>query len=231
MANAIKYELDGINLDFESLNGKEVGDAYIQFVRELSIKCGNNGLVLSIDNYVPSAYTSFYNRSEQAKFADYVIIMGYDEHYAGSEEGSVSSLGWVKEGVENTLKEVPASQVILGMPFYTRLWELTPPAAEENAEVTDTEATYDIISTVYAMKNQDTLLKNFEVTPEWLADFGQNYAEWQYEGKTYKIWLEDSSSAEARLKVMKEKKLAGASFWKLGLESEDIWNTVIKYMN
>ena len=231
VANAIKYELDGINLDFESLNGKEVGDAYIQFVRELSIKCGNNGLVLSIDNYVPSAYTSFYNRSEQAKFADYVIIMGYDEHYAGSEEGSVSSLGWVKEGVENTLKEVPASQVILGMPFYTRLWELTPPAAEENAEVTDTEATYDIISTVYAMKNQDTLLKNFEVTPEWLADFGQNYAEWQYEGKTYKIWLEDSSSAEARLKVMKEKNLAGASFWKLGLESEDIWKTVIKYMN
>ena len=231
VANAIKYELDGINLDFESLNGKEVGDAYIQFVRELSIKCGNNGLVLSIDNYVPSAYTSFYNRSEQAKFADYVIIMGYDEHYAGSEEGSVSSLGWVKEGVENTLKEVPASQVILGMPFYTRLWELTPPAAEENAEVTDTEATYDIISTVYGMKNQDTLLKNFEVTPEWLADCGQNYAEWQYEGKIYKIWLEDSSSAEARLKVMKEKNLAGASFWKLGLESEDIWNTVIKYMN
>ena len=231
VANAIKYELDGINLDFESLNGKEVGDAYIQFVRELSIKCGNNGLVLSIDNYVPSAYTSFYNRSEQAKFADYVIIMGYDEHYAGSEEGSVSSLGWVKEGVENTLKEVPASQVILGMPFYTRLWELTPPAAEENAEVTDTETTYDIISTVYAMKNQDTLLKNFEATPEWLADSGQNYAEWQYEGKIYKIWLEDSSSAEARLNVMKEKNLAGASFWKLGLESEDIWNTVIKYMN
>lgn len=231
VANAIKYELDGINLDFESLNGKEVGDAYIQFVRELSIKCGNNGLVLSIDNYVPSAYTNFYNRSEQAKFADYVVIMGYDEHYAGSEEGSVSSLGWVKEGVENTLKEVPASQVILGMPFYTRLWELTPPAAEENTEVTDTEATYDIISTVYAMKNQDTLLKNFEVTPEWLADFGQNYAEWQYEGKIYKIWLEDSSSAEARLNVMKEKNLAGASFWKLGLENEDIWNTVIKYMN
>lgn len=231
VANAIKYELDGINLDFESLNGKEVGDAYIQFVRELSIKCGNNGLVLSIDNYVPSAYTSFYNRSEQAKFADYVIIMGYDEHYAGSEEGSVSSLGWVKEGVENTLKEVPASQVILGMPFYTRLWELTPPAAEENAEVTDTEATYDIISTVYGMKNQDTLLKNFEVTPEWLADCGQNYAEWQYEGKIYKIWLEDSSSAEARLKVMKEKNLAGASFWKLGFEKQEIWDTVIKYMN
>ena len=231
VANAIKYELDGINLDFESLNGNEVGDAYIQFVRELSIKCGNNGLVLSIDNYVPMPYTSFYNRSEQAKFADYVVIMGYDEHYAGSEEGSVSSIGWVKEGVANTLKEVPASQVILGMPFYTRLWELTPPATEENADVTDTDPTYDVISTVYAMKNLDTLLTNFEATPQWLEDCGQNYAEWEYENKIYKIWLEDSASAEARLKVMKENNLAGASFWKLGLESPEIWDTVIKYMN
>ena len=231
VANAIKYELDGVNLDFEALNGKEVGDAYIQFVRELSIKCGNNGLVLSIDNYVPMPYTSFYNRSEQAKFADYVVIMGYDEHYAGSEEGSVSSIGWVKEGVENTLKEVPASQVILGMPFYTRLWELTPPATEENADVTDTDPTYDVISTVYSMKNLNTLLTNFEATPQWLEDCGQNYAEWENENKIYKIWLEDSASAEARLKVMKENNLAGASFWKLGFESPEIWDTIIKYMN
>ena len=208
-----------------------MGDAYIQFVRELSIKCGNNGLVLSIDNYVPMPYTSFYNRSEQAKFADYVVIMGYDEHYAGSEEGSVSSIGWVKEGVENTLKEVPASQVILGMPFYTRLWELTPPATEENADVTDTDPTYDVISTVYSMKNLNTLLTNFEATPQWLEDCGQNYAEWEYENKIYKIWLEDSASAEARLKVMKENNLAGASFWKLGFESPEIWDTIIKYMN
>lgn len=230
VACAIKYELDGINLDFESLNGGEVGDAYIQFVRELSIKCGNNGLVLSIDNYVPSEYTSFYNRSEQANYADYVIIMGYDEHYAGSSEGSVSSLGWVKDGVNATLSEVPASQTILGMPFYTRLWELAPPATQENEDVTDSTE-YDITSTVYAMKNQAALLANFSITPEWLADCGQNYAEWEYEGKKYQIWLEDVASAEERLKLMKEKELAGASFWKLGLENTEIWDTVIKYMN
>ena len=89
IAAAIEYDLDGINLDFEELSG--VGDAYIQFVRELSIKCEKNGIVLSVDNYVPSEYTAFYNRAEQAVFADYVVIMGYDEHYAGSEEeGSVA---------------------------------------------------------------------------------------------------------------------------------------------
>ena len=117
------------------------------------------------------------------------------------------------------------------MPFYTRLWELTPPATEENADVTDTDPTYDVISTVYSMKNLNTLLTNFEATPQWLEDCGQNYAEWEYENKIYKIWLEDSASAEARLKVMKENNLAGASFWKLGFESPEIWDTIIKYMN
>lgn len=115
---AIQYNLDGINVDFESMNGEKVGDAFIEFIRELSIKCKNNGVVLSVDNYVPMSHTSFYNRKEQANFADYVVIMGYDEHYAGSPEaGSVASLSWVTQGVSDTLKEVPADQVILGMPF------------------------------------------------------------------------------------------------------------------
>ena len=71
---AIQYDLDGINLDFESLNSEAVGDSCIQFIRELSLKCANNGVVLSVDNYVPSAYTAFYDREEQANFADYVVI-------------------------------------------------------------------------------------------------------------------------------------------------------------
>lgn len=114
---AIQYKLDGINVDFESLD-PSIGDSYIQFIRELSLKCANNGIVLSVDNYPPTAYTAFYNRSEQAVFADYVILMGYDEHYAGSEEaGSVSSIGFVNQGVADTLQSVPADQLILGMPF------------------------------------------------------------------------------------------------------------------
>ena len=125
---AIEYNFDGINLDFEALSG-EVGDAYIQFIRELSIKCENNDLVLSVDNYVPSSYTAFYNRKEQAVFADYVIIMGYDEHTSISEDiGSVASIGFVEKGVTDTLLEVPPEQTILAMPFYTRIWELTPKA-------------------------------------------------------------------------------------------------------
>lgn len=238
---AIQYNLDGINLDFESLNQSKVGDAYIEFVRELSIKCANNGIVLSVDNYVPTSYTAFYNRAEQANFADYVVIMGYDEHYAGSDAGSVSSIGWVKQGVADTLAEVPANQIILGMPFYTRVWQLTKNTtsskdstdSEDNNDTKDNDNTsdYDVSSKIYGMRAADALLADNGVTKTWDKESGQNYAEFTSGDSTFKVWLEDASSTEERLKVMQDNKLAGASFWKLGFETSDVWNTIIKYTN
>lgn len=228
---AIQYNLDGINLDFESLNQSKVGDAYIEFVRELSIKCANNGIVLSIDNYVPTSYTAFYNRAEQANFADYIVIMGYDEHYAGGDAGSVSSIGWVKQGVADTLTEVPADQIILGMPFYTRIWQLTPKDTSSKDSSDSNDSSYDVSSKIYGMRAADALLTDNDVTKTWDQESGQNYAEFTSGDSTFKVWLEDANSAEERLKIVKDNKLAGASFWKLGFETSDIWNTIIKYTN
>lgn len=224
---AIQYNLDGINLDFEAIN-PEVGDAYIQFVRELSIKLENNDIILSVDNYVPTSYTAFYNRAEQANYADYVVIMGYDEHTSVSEEeGSVSSINWVKEAVANTLKEVPAEQTILGMPFYTRIWELTPADPESDSDSGD----YTISSKAYGMKAAWSTVTAYGAEPVWLDDCGQYFAQYSKGDTIYEVWLENSDSAEERLRVMDENSLAGASFWKLGFETPDIWDTVIKYTN
>jgi spore germination protein YaaH len=224
IAKAAQYDLDGINLDFESMKQAEVGDAYIQFVRELALKCSANGLVLSVDNYVPSDYTAFYDRAEQAFFADYVVIMGYDEHYYGSDAGSVASLSWVTEGVTNTLLEVPADQVILGMPFYTRVWCLTPRSDES-----DTEMLYDVTSEAYGMSAAAKLVTSNNAEKQWLEDCGQYFVEYEKGGLLYRIWLEDSASAEKRLQLLDEYGLAGASFWKLGLETSDIWDTIETY--
>ena len=126
IAEALQTGIDGINVDFEKIS-QECGEHYIQFIRELSVRCRQNGLVLSVDNYVPKGYNMQYNRKEQGVMADYVVIMGYDEHFGGSPEaGSVSSYNFVKEGIEETLKEVPAEKVISGVPFFTRLWQETP---------------------------------------------------------------------------------------------------------
>lgn len=223
IAAAIQYDLDGINLDFESLKSK-VGDGFIEFVRELSLKCANNDLVLSIDNYTPSSYTNnLYQRAEQARFADYIILMAYDEHYDGSDEGSVASLSFVKDGVEQTLKDVPAEQLILGIPFYTRVWALTQDETAENG--------YTLSSEAVGMSEVDSRLATNGVDTKWLDDCGQYYAEYQKDGVTYKIWIEDQNSIEEKLKVYQENNLAGVSFWKLGFEKSSIWDTVKKYVN
>ena len=230
---AIQYNLDGINVDFESVD-PAVGDSYIQFIRELSLKCANNEIVLSVDNYVPTAYTAFYNRAEQALFADYVVIMAYDEHYAGSEPGSVASIGWVTEGIENTMKEVPADQIILGMPFYARVWKLTPADGsslpETGAMISD-YSDYKISCYSASMSEQKKLANVNGITPIWSDEIGQHYVEYENSNSIYQIWMEDAASIEAKLKVMDSFGLAGGAFWKLGLEQSSVWDTIIKYIN
>lgn len=231
IAAAIQYNFDGINVDFESLDA-QAGEGYIQFIRELSLKCENNGIVLSVDNYVPTEYTAFYNRSEQANFADYVIIMGYDEHYVGSDEGSVASIGFVKKGIEDTLKEVPANQTILAAPFYTRIWIETPKEAADDVEAaSDDYIPYDLTSQTSNMREAWNMVSVNGVEAIWSEEDGQYYAEYENSGITYKIWLEDIKSMELRLEEASRQNLAGMSFWKLGLEDPAIWNTIIKYMN
>lgn len=230
---AIQYNLDGINIDFESVS-PDVGDSYIQFIRELSLKCANNGLVLSVDNYVPTAYTAFYDRAEQALFADYVVVMAYDEHYSGSEPGSVASIGWVTEGIENTMKEVPADQIVLGMPFYSRVWKLTPAEGEslpEDGAVVDSYTNFDVSCYSASMAEQKKLANVNGVTPVWSDEVGQHYVEYKNGGSIYQIWMEDAASIEAKLKVMDSFGLAGGAFWKLGLEQSSVWDTIIKYIN
>lgn len=231
MSAAFNYELDGVNIDFENITEAAYGDSYIEFIRELAIKCHNNGISLSVDVTVPASFNKFFNRSDMANFADYIVIMGYDEHYKGSDAGSVSSIPWVTEGVESTLKEVPADQIILGMPFYTRIWELTP--KEDDDAVTDTEdqSKYTVASQVYSMDAAAAQLATNNATAALDEESGQNYAEWSVSNKLYKVWLEDTTSLEKRLKLVDDNKLAGAAFWKLGFENSSVWDTVIKYLN
>lgn len=233
MSAAFNYELDGINIDFESLTESEYGDSYIEFIRELAIKCHNNGISLSVDVTVPASYNAFFNREDMANFADYIIIMGYDEHYSGSDAGSVSSIEWVTQGVNDTLKEVPADQIILGMPFYTRIWELTPTDSESVAESdTSDSSQYETSSKVYGMDDAAAQVSANGAVAAWDDAAGQNYAEWtDSNNHIFKVWLEDSSSMEERLSLVDENKLAGAAFWKLGFESSTIWDTIIKYIN
>lgn len=235
ISEALKSGIDGINVDFE-LIPVEAGEHYIQFIRELSVKCRLNNLVLSVDNYVPMGYNEHYHRKEQGIVADYVIIMGYDEHYSGSyEAGSVASYNYVKSGIEETLKDVPAEKVVNAMPFYTRLWKEVPKTSEELEQQKGSEAgIYEMKVTSEALGMAEARRRVNAVGAEivWDDSVKQNYAQWEgADGATYKIWLEDAQSLEAKLQLMKEYNLAGTAAWKLGFETSDIWELILKYVN
>lgn len=234
IADALQTNIAGINVDFEKVS-EECGEHYIQFIRELSVKCRQSELVLSVDNYVPKGYNQQYNRKEQGVFADYVIIMGYDEHFGGSPEaGSVSSYNFVKEGIEETLKEVPAEKVISGIPFFTRLWEETPKTEEQIAKDKGTEAenyTTTVKSKALGMSAAKDAVSDAGAEITWDKEAQQNYATWADGDTTYKIWLEDIKSMEPKLKLMKDNKLAGTAAWALGQESKDVWPLIQKYIN
>lgn len=215
---AIQYNFDGINVDFEYIT-EDIGEDYVQFLRELSVKCRNNGIVLSIDDKVPLASNSYYNREEQGVIADYIVVMAYDEHWGiDSGAGSTASLSWVKEGIENTLTSVDSSKVILGIPFYTRIW------GEKSDGTVDSYKTADM-----SMAQSEIAASGAEKI--WLEDLGQNYSEYKSGDVTNRIWVEDAASIEKKVQLIAEHNLAGVSAWRLGQETQDIWNIIVKYTN
>lgn len=210
IADAGKYGLDGLNMDFESLK-PEAGPHYIQFLRELSISCREKGIILSVDNYVPAGYNDFYDRKEQGIIADYVIIMGYDEHYAGGEAGSVASLEYVRGGIERTLKDVPKEKVINAVPLYTRIW-------------TETDDGWK--STAVGIARAKEWVKENNVELYWQQELGQFYGEAENDEGTQYVWMEEEESLAKKMELIKQFDLAGVACWKLGLEDALAWESI-----
>ena len=215
MDAAAEYGLDGINVDFEGLS-QDTGEHFVQFIRELSVECRKRGIVLSVDNYVPTGYTDHYGRGEQGVFADYVIIMGYDEHYSGGPQaGSVASIGFVEAGIKKTVEEVPSEKVINALPFYTRIWK------SRGAELS---------SEAVGMEIAEQFVQNHGMSVRWDETACQNYGE-VTEGDTfYQVWLEDEQSIEVKLNIMEKYKLGGVAAWKLGFEKPVIWDVIGEYL-
>lgn len=211
------YGLDGINIDFEKVKN-DSGTHFVQFLRELSIETRKRDVVLSVDNYVPTEYTAHYNRKEQGLVVDYVVIMGYDEYYAGcGEAGPNASIDYVENGIVKTKESVPAEKIINAIPFYTRVWESSSDGLKASTLI---------------MSAQSDWVNKTGVTPVWREEYCQNYVEYQSDsGKTVQCWLEDVESIQVKLQVMKAQGIAGVAAWKLGLEDTTVWDVVEQYTN
>lgn len=215
ISDSKKYGYDGINLDCEKVT-KDSAKHFLQFVRELSVACRANNIVLSSDNYKPASFNAFYDLKEQAAFADYIIIMGYDEHYAGSESGSVASIGFVKEGIMGALASVPAAKLINAVPFYTRIWTISKSTGATTSKAVGMQSAIDDLNT-------------HKIPAVWDDVTGQYFGSYETDSSVVKIWLEEDRSIEEKMKLIKENNLAGVAEWKLGLEKKSVWSVITKY--
>ena len=205
-----------MNVDFEKVMDEAAGEDFVEFLRELSIRCRQAGLVFSVDDSVPYHFNTRYNLAEQGVIADYVIIMAYDEHWAGSEEaGSVSSIDYVRYAIEKTGEYVPGDKIVVALPFYTRLWI--------------TEGT-SLTSEAYPMTGVDALLQKYNMTYDWDDVTGQNYAEATDGTTLYQMWIEDLQSFNVKLTVMQNYELGGVAAWRLGFEPVGAWDLIRVYL-
>ena len=203
-------QVDGINVDIELLPESAARD-YLEFMRELSIACRTEELFLSVDCYVPYSYNAYYNIKELGEICDYVVIMCYDEHYAGSEEaGSVSSLSYVERGIDESAAKMDKNRVIIALPFYTRVWI--------------TDANGKLRSEALSITKAKEWITEKNVPLEWKEDIGQYYGVIQDGNEKKEIWMEDEKSMEAKMSLLREKGIQGVAAWKLGQEPQGFWS-------
>ncbi len=225
--------IDGINIDFECI-GLSIADDYVQFICEMSVWCRKEGIVLSVDMYVPSDINQYYNRKTVLEVADYLIIMGYDEHWAGAlEAGSVASLPYVEKGIKETISEGDSKRVINAIPFYTRIWTETPiEYAEDGSQIVEDniKGSYALDSRAVGLGTAEKLLEENGVNKFWVEDLSQYYAEFEDGNDLVRIWLEEEKSIQAKLDVMKSYDLGGVACWRLGLEENWVWDLIAGYV-
>jgi spore germination protein YaaH len=218
--------MDGINIDFENVYLKDK-ELLVQFIREMTPIFHENNLVVSIDVTVIGGsdnWSRFLDRKALGEVVDYMAVMTYDEHWASSPvSGSVASLGWVDKSIERILEEVPAEKILLGLPFYTRIWTETPSNSKANK--------VNVKSKAISMNTARNILEKDNVIKLWDENAGQYYVVYSEGNKVYKIWMEDSKSIKLKTDIVNKYNLAGVAAWRRGFETEDIWTTINENIN
>jgi len=214
-------KIDGVNIDFEDVHYADQ-EYLTQFVREITPMLRELGLTVSMDVTIRSLspnWSMVYDRPELAKVLDYMAVMTYDEHWASSPvAGSVASLPWVRTGLERILEQIPPHKLLLGVPFYSRVWE---EETLENGEIR-------VRSTAHSMNGIKIIIEENQALIVFDETTGQNYAEYEKEGKKYRIWIEDEISMRSRIKLVHEYNLAGVASWRKGFEQPHIWDVILE---
>ena len=211
----VKYNLDGINIDFENMYMEDKA-MFNRFLIELEPRLNEMGKVLTVDVTAPDGsetWSMCFDRNTISKVADYIIFMAYDQYGASSnKEGTTAGCDWVEANITKFLGQegVNPDKLVLAVPFYTRLWK---------------EANGKVSSETVDLKDVDKVIPA-NVEKKWNDNLKQYYIEYTQNGAVYKMWIEDLKSISAKLDLINKYKLAGAAYWEKDRESPEVWDIV-----
>lgn len=213
-----EYNLDGVNVDFENMNESDK-DMYSRFLIELAPRLKKMGKTLSVDVTAPDGSETWslcFDRNTIADVADYIIFMAYDQYGTSSNKaGTTAGYNWVEANVKKFLgqEDVDPEKIILGIPLYMRLWE----------EEDDGTAEPQVVN----MREMFNVLPENQVAT-WDEELKQYYVEYEEDGKTYKMWVENERSVGEKIKLANQYNLAGIAFWEKDRETNDEFWTFVK---
>jgi spore germination protein YaaH len=213
-----EYNLDGVNVDFENMNESDK-DVYSRFLIELAPRLKKIGKTLSVDVTAPDGSETWslcFDRNTIANVADYIVFMAYDQYGTSSNKaGTTAGYNWVEANVKKFLgqEDVDPEKIILGIPLYMRLWE----------EEEDGTAKPEVVN----MKDMFDVLPEKQVAT-WDEELKQYYVEYEEDGKTYKMWVENEKSVGEKINLANQYNLAGIAFWEKDRETNDEFWTFVK---
>ena len=210
----VKYDLDGINIDFENMYAEDK-DLYSRFIIELTPRLKEIGMITSVDVTAPDGgetWSMCFDRHVIGDVADYIIFMAYDQNGISSNKpGTTAGYNWVKLNLVKFLQteEIEPERLILAVPFYTRVWT--------------TNSSGEIVSkNTISMKDIDNIIPE-GTNKTWDDELKQNYVEYMDGNNKKQIWIEDIDSLKAKISLIKENNLAGVASWQKDMETEEVW--------
>jgi len=209
------YNIDGISVDLENIYLKDK-DVYTQFIRELVTLAHKSNLLVSVAVGIPEGsetYSKCYDHKQLGLIADYIMVMTYDQYYGSSKTaGSQAQVSWVEKNLEKTLELVDSQKLVMGIPLYTRLWEITSKGAHNIRN--------------YSIDGAKQLIEEKNATIKWDDESGQYVATYNEKGNTYKMWLEDESSIKEKVALVNKYDLRGVCLWELNWGNDSIWDAI-----
>ncbi len=212
----VEYKLDGINVDFENMK-QEDKDLYSRFIIELTPRLKEMGLVTSVDVTAPDGgetWSMCFDRHVIGDVADYIIFMAYDEYGVSSTKpGTTAGYDWVKLSLNKFLQteEIESNKIILGIPFYTRVWTTDPSGKSTSKTV--------------SMKKTESVIPD-GTQKQWNDDLKQNYVEYTDGNNKKQIWIEDIDSIKSKISLITENNLGGVASWQKDMELDEIWSVL-----